>query len=223
MKRRGELLSVEREGVRGYTLTDAAEAWFADGTVRIMGPMPELSNTKWLVASFTVPESDRHLRYQIRSRLSDLGFGQLAGGLMIAPAQLREESIRALERAELITYVDFWHSEHVGARPVEEIVSFAWDLPAISAAYHEYLEHEEKLRSKGVPAGDDEAFVQYLRHINAWRVMPFMDPGIPLQYLPNDWPAAEARSAFDSVSKSLRDAAWRYFKQVASDERPKKI
>lgn len=245
MKRREELLPLERAGVRGYMLTEAAEAWFADGTARIMGTGPAASKAireggaaagsdlagtgpatmgaQWVIASFTVPEGDRHVRYRIRSRLSDLGFGQLGGGLMIAPAHIGEESIRALQRAGLTDFVDVWDSAYLGLRSVEDVVASAWDLPAIAAAYHEYLSFVANLDAATQPANDDEAFVRYVHNVNAWRELPFMDPGIPSAYLPGDWPATTARSVFDEVSDGLRDAAWRHFERVVEDERKKTI
>lgn len=216
MKRQGELVAVSRGPVRGYTLTGPAEEWFEDGTTRIMSGPPSGPDDLWVLASFTVPEDARNVRYRIRTRLQDLGFGQLSGGLMIAPASILDETVRALDRADLIKYIDLWQSRHVGSVPMTDIVASAWDLPMLDDAYRSYLELAGELEGSPPPADDEESFVRYLTHMNAWRELPFMDPAIPASYLPSDWPAAQARATFSRISDVLRPGAWRHFVRVAT-------
>lgn len=216
MKRRGELQAVTRGTVRGYSLTESAERWFAEGTPRILAPSASSDQDLWAIASFTVPEEGRSIRYRIRTRLSDLGFGQLSGGLMIAPAHIVDESINALDRAGLKEYVDFWQARHLGYRELEEIVASAWDLPAIAARYRAYLTLAAELNQSPEPESDAEGFVRYVVNTNAWRELPFLDPGIAPRYLPEDWPAAEAREVFANLAASLRSRAWRHVIQVTT-------
>lgn len=216
MKRQGEIDAISRGSIRGYSLTETSEQWFADGTERIMKGAPARPDDLWVLATFTVPEDVRKLRYQIRTRLGDLGFGQVSGGLMIAPAAILDETVRALERADLTVYVDLWQSQHIGFMAMEDVVASAWDLPMIEAEYREYLDHAASLDANGMPDNDEAAFVTYVQHIHEWRELPFIDPGIPARYVPDDWPAAQARSTFARISTELRAGAWRYFVGIAS-------
>ena len=213
MKRQGELEAVSRGAKRGYTLTEPAEEWFADGTERIMEGFPAGHEGWWVLAAISAPEGDRKIRYQIRTRLAGLGFGQLASGLMIAPASILDEAARALERADLASYVELWRSEHVGSTPMDEIISSAWDLPFIAECYAEYLELAAGVRP---PAEDEATFVEYVRHVHAWRELPFIDPGLPDAHLPDGWPATKARAEFEAVSDELRPGAQRHFERIAS-------
>ena len=216
MKRQGEIVQTKRGSVRGYALTETADEWFGDGTARIMsGPRSEAEDL-WVLAAFTVPENARNVRYRIRTRLQDLGFGQLSGGLMIAPASISEETVRALQRADLTEYVDLWNSRHVGFVSLDELVASAWDLENIAAAYRAYLTLAAELEAGPSPADEEAGFVRYVAHINAWRELPFMDPGISEEYLPEDWPAKRARETFSRIEGSLRPAAWRHFVRVAA-------
>lgn len=219
MKRQGELLGVAHGTVRGYSLTESADEWFKDGTARIMDGPPAMPDEQWIIAAFTVPEAVRSMRYRIRSRLHALGFGQLSGGLMIAPAWILDEAMRALDRAGLGGHVDMWQSRHIGFSSMEAIVASAWNLCRIDTAYRDYLDLAGELERHQAPAGDEEAFVRYLVNINAWRELPFLDPGIPLQYLPDRWLSAEARAAFTRLSANLRPGAWRHFVRVTSTGR----
>jgi phenylacetic acid degradation operon negative regulatory protein len=222
MKRRGEIESVSRGSVRGYGLPELVDQWFADGTARIMNPAPNDGDSgadvRWAMASFTVPEEDRSVRYRIRSRLTKLGFGQLAGGLMIAPAYILEESRRAIERADLHHYVDFWQSEHVGFRSVAEIISHAWNLDGIDEAYREYLELADNLEAKSEPDEDAEVFLRYVVNINAWRERPFLDPGLPAAHLPPTWRGAGARERFTGLEEALRPGALGYYTTTTQAE-----
>ena len=219
MKRQGELLGAAQGTVRGYSLTESADEWFRDGTGRIMDGPPAMSDEHWVIAAFTVPEAVRSMRYRIRSRLQALGFGQLSGGLMIAPAWILDEAMRALDRAGLGGHVDMWQSRHIGFSSMKTIVANAWNLDQIDTAYRDYLDLAADLERRQAPSDDEEAFVRYVANINAWRELPFLDPGIPLQYLPEGWLSAEARSAFTQLSANLRPRAWRHFVRVTSTTR----
>lgn len=218
MKRQGEIEAISRGSVRGYALTPGSEEWFADGTERIMKGSPWRPDDLWVLAAFTVPEDERKVRYQIRARLRDLGFGQLSGGLMIAPASILDETVRALERAELVDYIDLWQSQHIGFMQMERVVASAWDLPMIDHAYRDYLASAAALEAGAAPADDEAAFVRYVHHVHAWRELPFIDPGIPDRYVPGDWRATEARETFGRISNDLRPGAWRHFVTVATTD-----
>jgi phenylacetic acid degradation operon negative regulatory protein len=219
MKRRGEIESVVRHNRRGYSLTPPTEEWFRDGTVRIMERRTEQTVESWTLATFSVPEEERNVRYLIRTRLAALGFGQVAGGLMIAPSRIRDEAIRALQRADLTDYVVLWDAEHVGFGSIKSVVAAAWDLDALRAAYAEYLGTVHDLECRRPPADDREAFVRYIVNINAWRELPFLDPGLPLDHLPDGWPSAKARRAFTRLADDLYPAARRHFLAVTSSNR----
>lgn len=215
MKSQGELDSVSRRTDRGYALTEAAESWFADGTRRIFDAPASTRDVRWVLATFTVPENNRNERYQIRSRLRNLGFGQLVGGLMIAPADLSGETERALRRAGLDEHVEFWRAEHLGFRTVGELLAAAWDLPLIESAYRDYLNLTSTWDATQLFSTEEEAFVRFLVNVNAWRELPFLDPGLPIEYLPEGWPADEARNTFLRISSTLKPAASRYFVRTA--------
>ena len=217
LKSQGELRAVTRQSTRGYELTEAADRWFEDGTRRILkGPRRDEDDGAWVIATFTVPESERNTRYLIRTRLQSLGFGQLSGGLMLAPASILHEAQRALSRAQFSAHVEMWKSEHVGFTPLNELLRSAWDLDAISKLYEEYLALAREIEDAAEIADDKDAFVQYMININAWRELPFLDPGLPLAHLPEDWPASEGRETFRRVASALRPAAWRHFVRTAT-------
>ena len=218
MKRAELLQPAIREGAKGYTLTAPAEEWFADGDQRILHRSGPVEHTRWVLASFSVPEDERMVRYRIRARLGALGFGQAAGGLMVAPVAVMAETERTLRREDLDSYVTLWDASHVGFASTAAMVASAWDLPAIRAAYDAYTASQRPVPAvlDSVIHDDREAFRRYVANVNAWRALPYLDPGLPLSALPAGWPSSEAAQLFEAVAARLRPGAWRWFVGVCS-------
>ena len=218
MKRSGHLRSGAQDGAAGYALTGSAEEWFADGDQRILHRHAPVEHTRWVLASFSVPEDERMMRYRIRARLGALGFGQAAGGLMVAPVAVMAETERALRREDLASYVTLWDAAYAGFADTAEMVAAAWDLPAIRAAYDAYVAAQSPVLAAldAVAFDDREAFIRYVTNMGAWRTLPYLDPGLPLSALPAGWPSGAAGELFDSLAAWLRPGAWRWFVGVCS-------
>ncbi|MBT2527875.1 PaaX family transcriptional regulator [Streptomyces sp. ISL-99] len=220
LKRRGLLVAARTpEGAAGYALSDDAQQLLDDGDRRIYEhPAPRLSDG-WVIAVFSVPESERAKRHVLRSRLARLGFGSAAPGVWIAPARLYEETRHTMERLQLSPYVDLFRGEHLGFAATQEAVARWWDLTAIAKQHEQFLDlHEPVLRSwvareklgagpGGPPPPDPEhAYRDYLLALDSWRRLPYADPGLPTELLPSDWPGARSAAVFADLHARLRDA-----------------
>ncbi|MFF3544176.1 PaaX family transcriptional regulator C-terminal domain-containing protein [Streptomyces platensis] len=214
LKRR-ELLTPARTatGAAAYGLSDAARQLLDDGDRRIFGrPAARLSDG-WVLAVFSVPEEERHKRHLLRSRLARLGFGTAAPGVWIAPAQLYEETRHTLERLQLAPYVDLFTGAHAGFAPTADAVARWWDLDAIAAQHRAFLDEQEPVlqrwsRRRSVPP--EAAYRDYLLALDAWRRLPYADPGLPSPLLPEDWPGGRAADVFGRLHAKLRDAGAPY-------------
>lgn len=212
LKRRGLLISA-RGGSRaaGYAPSRAAVQLLEDGDRRIYDrPRPD---GDWLLAVFSVPESERQRRHILRSRLARLGFGNAAPGVWIAPSHLEEETRHALQRLGLTSYVDLFRGRHTGFEPTAEAVARWWDLDAIAALHHAFLTDQEPVlrgwsRRRRVPP--EEAYRDYLLALDSWRRLPYADPGLPPALLPGDWPGERSARVFAALDAKLRDAGGRY-------------
>ncbi|GAA1373806.1 PaaX family transcriptional regulator [Streptomyces beijiangensis] len=209
LKRRGLLESSRTdEGAAGYALSADARQLLDDGDRRIYGrPAPELADG-WVLAVFSVPESERDRRHVLRSRLAGLGFGTAAPGVWIAPAALYEETRHTLERLELGPYVDLFRGEHLGFSATAESISRWWDLGSIAKLYEEFLERHEPVLRRWEHRGADaeSAYRDYLLALDSWRRLPYADPGLPPELLPRDWPGGRAAEVFAELHTRLRDA-----------------
>ncbi|MFJ3336570.1 PaaX family transcriptional regulator C-terminal domain-containing protein [Streptomyces sp. NPDC086766] len=209
LKRRGLLAPARTaQGAAGYELSAEAKQLLDDGDRRIYTAAPH-GDEGWVLAVFSVPESERQKRHVLRSRLAGLGFGTAAPGVWIAPAGLYEETRHTLRRLRLDPYVDFFRGEHLGYTPTAEAVARWWDLPAIAAQHEAFLDsHARVLRAweKRPDTPPEDAYRDYLLALDSWRHLPYADPGLPARLLPADWPGARSAAVFRGLHERLRDA-----------------
>ncbi|MFD3438553.1 MULTISPECIES: PaaX family transcriptional regulator C-terminal domain-containing protein [unclassified Streptomyces] len=210
LKRRGLLIAGRApDGAAGYALSEDARQLLDDGDRRIYEPPAPLLTDGWVLAVFSVPEAERHKRHLLRSRLGRLGFGSAAPGVWIAPARLYQETRHTLRRLQLDPYVELFRGEHLGFAATAEAVARWWDLGAIAKQHEEFLDaHEPVLRiwSAGHTGSPEEAYRDYLRALDSWRRLPYVDPGLPLELLPEGWPGGRSAEVFTRLHELLRDA-----------------
>ncbi|MEV5313706.1 phenylacetic acid degradation operon negative regulatory protein [Streptomyces glaucescens] len=209
LKRRGLLVPARTgQGAAGYELSPDARQLLDDGDRRVYATAPP-EDEGWVLAVFSVPETERQKRHVLRSRLAGLGFGTAAPGVWIAPARLYEETRHTLERLRLDSYVDFFRGEHLGFAPTVEAVARWWDLAAIAKQHEAFLDrhagvlHDWERRPDTPP---EEAYRDYLLALDSWRHLPYADPGLPAGLLPQDWPGVRSAAVFRGLHERLRDA-----------------
>jgi phenylacetic acid degradation operon negative regulatory protein len=214
LKRRGLLVSARTaRGGAGYALSGDARQLLDDGDRRIYTRAEPRAADGWVLAVFSVPESERAKRHVLRSRLSRLGFGTAAPGVWIAPGGLYEETRHTLERLRLAEYVDLFRGEHLGFAATREAVARWWDLGSVARLHEEFLErHEPVLREwQSEPRADatadaERAYRDYLLALDSWRRLPYADPGLPAGLLPAGWPGGRSAEVFAELHSRLRDA-----------------
>ncbi|WP_052868593.1 PaaX family transcriptional regulator [Streptomyces niger] len=221
LKRRGLLVPARTPaGAAGYALSAEARELLADGDRRIYGrPTPRASDG-WVLAVFSVPEEERHKRHLLRSRLARLGFGTAAPGVWIAPGHLYEETRHVLRRLHLDPYVDLFTGAHAGFAPTVEAVARWWDLPAIAARHRAFLDaHEPVLGrwSRRRTTDLEAAYRDYLMALDAWRRLPYADPGLPATLLPADWPGGRAAGVFGRLHRRLHAAGAEFVNGVLGE------
>ncbi|MDX2764253.1 PaaX family transcriptional regulator [Streptomyces europaeiscabiei] len=209
LKRRGLLLPARTAaGAAGYELSGDARQLLEDGDRRIYATAPE-QDEGWVLAVFSVPESERQKRHVLRSRLAGLGFGTAAPGVWIAPARLYEETRHTLTRLRLDPYVDLFRGEHLGFAATAEAVARWWDLAGIAKQHEAFLDqHAPVLHDweHRVDTPSQEAYADYLLALDSWRQLPYADPGLPAALLPADWPGVRSAAVFRALHALLRDA-----------------
>jgi phenylacetic acid degradation operon negative regulatory protein len=210
LKRRGMLEAQRLDGAAGYGLSEQAREILAEGDHRIFRRPAARIEDGWLLAVFSVPESERQKRHMLRSRLAALGFGTAAAGVWVAPAHLYDDTRHTLERLGLTEYVDLFRSDYLAFGDLERVVSTWWDLDALRDLYDEFVRaHGPVLAAWRRRRRPDaaKAFADYVRALTQWRHLPYLDPGLPAELLPRDWHGRQAADLFFAVQDLLAEAA----------------
>jgi phenylacetic acid degradation operon negative regulatory protein len=208
LKRRGILEAVRRDGTAGYELSEQALAILREGDERIFRRKRATLAEGWLLAVFSVPESERHKRHLLRAQLTRLGFGTAASGVWVAPAHLRDATAEVLRRLGLDAYADLFHAQHLAFGDLGEKVRQWWDLDQLESLYEDFLTtHTSALGRLRRPGHDGEAFADYVAALTDWRRLPYLDPGLPVELLPEDWAGIRAADLFFALRARLEEPA----------------
>lgn len=213
LKRRGILDAQRVDGAAGYGLSEAAREILREGDHRIFHRPDANVGEGWLLAVFSVPESERQKRHMLRSRLAALGFGTAAAGVWVAPAHLYDVTRRTLERLKLTDYVDLFRSDYLAFGDLRESVRTWWDLEELRRAYDEFLSAQKPVLAawRRRRRGDDaRAFADYVRALTQWRRLPYLDPGLPAELLPRNWHGRQAADLFFALQDLLAAPAGRH-------------
>ena len=209
LKRRGVLQAMRLDDAAGYALSDEAVELLREGDQRIFRRQRAVPSDGLVLVVFSIPESEREKRHQLRNTLSAMGFGTAAPGVWVAPGLLHDEVARTLERQGLAPYVDLFRASHDGFGSLHERVAEWWDLASIDREYAEFLATYAGAPARWRSSGEDtrHAFVSYVPMLTAWRRLPYVDPGLPLDLLPRGWNGSTAAELFAELDALLRDPA----------------
>ena len=218
LKRRGILQSRRYDGSAGYQLSAEAMAILREGDARIFRRHRATIADGWVLAVFSVPETERHRRHVLRSELTRLGFGMVAPGVWIVPSHPQDTTAETLRRLGLDAYADLFRADHLAFGDPAGKIRRWWDLDELERQYESFIRaHEPTLRDFGAgPPGEQEAFAAYVRALTDWRRLPYLDPGLPAELLPDGWVGIRAADLFFTLRALLEEPARTYVKVVTS-------
>jgi phenylacetic acid degradation operon negative regulatory protein len=204
MARRG-LLCRERHGRQVYLgLTSRSREILRDGSVRIwrVGAVNSTWDGTWTLLGFSLPESWQRQRHELRSRLLWAGFGPLQGGLWIAPSGADLTVVAG--DPDLAAHLRVFTARALPPTDVDALVRDAWDLDAVAARYRGFLERwEAPGRRPRLP----DSLAQQLALQTDWLQVIRRDPRLPVQHLPEGWPADRAQDLFYALNGEYDDGA----------------
>ncbi|MGB3375785.1 MAG: PaaX family transcriptional regulator C-terminal domain-containing protein [Microbacterium sp.] len=212
LKQRGLLVSDRTGGAAAYRLSDSLSDVFDAGDHRIFEVHRAAPGDPWLLASFSVPEKERPLRHQLRKLLTRLGFGQVSGGLWVAPGLIADETKAALHQAGLDDYVELFLGARVSSEPLTDAVRGWWDFAALEPLYRAFVDAYGHVL--GAELNTEQAFRVYVAVVTHWRRLTYLDPGIPPDVLPEGWAGLKAERLFFDLHAQLEPLAERFVASV---------
>ena len=201
MTRRG-LLANKRSGRKMYfAMTPRCVALLEDGRRRIWetGAVNESTAPSWTLLTFSIPESWRRKRYDLRARLTWAGFGPLQNGAWLAPAEIDVREI--VDELGLAAHVRAFRIQPVAPTNPAAIIGETFDLARLAERYRAFI----AAWRDDPPAPDPLTLT--LRLSTQWLRIIREDPRVPIHLLPADWPAVEAQRLYRSLHEAHRPAA----------------
>lgn len=204
-----DLLLPERRDAVGYRLNPAALAMLQRGDRRIFAMRQMADADTWCLVSFSIPESERAVRHQLRRRLQWIGAGAVSSALWICPGHLQDEVRQIVDQVGARAWVTLFPAgiPLTDRTPAESAAAW-WDLDGLA---DEHRRFQESLTS--LPA---EPFAAYVQLIDRWRTLPYRDPGLPPSMLPADWPGTRSFAEFEWLSGTLEAPAMAHVRRVTS-------
>jgi phenylacetic acid degradation operon negative regulatory protein len=202
-----ELLARHRRGRKVYlALTPRAAAVLEDGHRRIWetGAVNRDWNGSWTLVGFSLPDSRRNERHDLRSQLVWAGFGPLQNGLWIAAGTV--DVVRIVEDLGLADAVTVLTAQAMKPTESADLVRKAFDVAAIAGRYRAFLSRWDVPR----PAEEarDDLARQLLLHTD-WLQLVRQDPHLPAEHLADGWPAVRAETVFRTLAARYEPAAAR--------------
>jgi phenylacetic acid degradation operon negative regulatory protein len=222
LSRRGLLVSAKSGRNTSYALTDRAGDLLREGARHILGfgAVERSWDGNWTVVAFSVPEDQRQARPVLRTRLRWLGFAPLYDGFWITPHPPTADLDALLDElkvgASTVIVGRMLEREH-SSHPLS-----AWDLDELRAVYTDFIEDFDELlgRVRSGEIGASEGLVVRATVMDRWRNMPNLDPELPCELLPADWPRQRARQTFVEIYNGLGALAEMRIRQILTEFSP---
>jgi phenylacetic acid degradation operon negative regulatory protein len=205
--------SAGRETV--YTLTPKSWQMLDEGRARIFERDTRTWDGQWYMVIYTVPETDRGLRDEVRKELTWLGFGPLASSTWINPRdRLPLVAERFADRPQL--RLDLLSCRSSGLPHDREMATRCWDLDGLNRDYAEFLSRYRPMlpRFRSNRLSPEQTLVTRTELIHDYRKFPFRDPDLPVELLPAGWRGLQAHEMFATGHDLLAPAAERLVDEV---------
>jgi phenylacetic acid degradation operon negative regulatory protein len=210
LKKKQLLVPRAVDGVAGYALNDDAAVMLQKGDRRIFSARSMGDDDAWCVISFSLPEEQRSVRHQLRRRLFWIGAGTVSPALWICPDFLAGEVEDILVELGIREHATLFRTEAPRvAGDLGAAIEEWWDVEAIAQLHRDFIgEMAQLVTDERVDAA--EAFARYARGVDLWRLIPYLDPGLPPSLLPADWPGPESTRLFTELSARYAEPSWRF-------------
>jgi phenylacetic acid degradation operon negative regulatory protein len=198
------LLQRQREGRKMFFgLTPQATRVLIDGRTRIwkQGAVNDDWDGSWTLLGFSLPDSWKRQRHDLRSRLTWSGFGALYSGLWIAPGHVDVSAV--VTELGLTAHVKIFHAQASEVTDIERMIRETWDLESIAARYVTFDKRWSAHLGNGA---DDDPIGTRLRLVSEWLRTIRTDPRLPARHLPPAWPARPAQETFHRVAQQTHPA-----------------
>lgn len=215
-------LQATRDGkLSYYGLSERGEERMEEAAHRIFHAHRDAWDGQWTVVTLGRSEGEREQRDRLRREMEWLGFGRLTTATWISPNAVARVALNHLRLQKIGKGVEAFTARHIGTSSRQEIVARCWDIPAIARQYGQFIATWQprfkacRARAeRNNPMADRECFSDKTWLVHEYRKFLFVDPSLPAELLPLEWPGATAWQLFRDYYQLLAEGAIRFFEQV---------
>jgi phenylacetic acid degradation operon negative regulatory protein len=131
----------------------------------------------------------------------------------ITPHAEREPELAAAIAEAPVAEATSFVAEFGAIGDPQELVAAAWDLAGVREHYLDFIEDFARAR----PSTAEACFRMQTLLVHAWRKFPFLDPDLPAEVLPADWPRKRAHDLFLSRHERWAASARAHFESLESE------
>jgi phenylacetic acid degradation operon negative regulatory protein len=206
----------ERDGRQTrYALNVKSLRLLDEGRDRIFNRVRAEWDRRWYMVIYSVPETDRGVREQIRKELAWLGFGPLASSTYVSPHDRLDQIVAKFADSPAVR-LDTLTCQSSGLAVDREMAARCWDLDALNDDYRALLQAYRDRMPHYRSLSPREALVERMRLTYDYRKFPFRDPDLPVELLPTGWAGRDAHDMFIEAHELLRGPAESYIDEVTS-------
>ena len=181
-----------------YSLTTSGRRRFEHAYRRIYFAPQDTWNGEWQLV--LIPGSLAGVpRDALRKDLAWAGYGALASGILAHPSANTEALLDILQENgahDKVVAMKAFNISTLSSKPLQELVHECWNLDALAAKYHDFIElFRPVLRTMRAASSLDpeQCFLVQTLLMHDFRRALLHDPQLPSQLLPANWSGGVAR------------------------------
>ena len=171
-------------------------------------------NGQWTMVAFAIADDTRRVRLQLRSALELLGYAPLYDGVWVSPYPPNDRLQVTLNSYAEVSCTVIVGPVEVGDDRVSPAA--AWDLVPLRARYDRFISTFAPVtkRMRTGKLSNRDALVARIQVAYRWFVIATVDPDLPAELLPSDWPRNAARDIFVDLYDELGPRAEARVRQI---------
>ena len=170
-------------------------------------------NNQWIAVVFSVPDSEKSLRYKIRKKLEAYRFAPLYPAFWIKPLHKKENierNFKSLIENKFCTIIRFEYLKEITNKTLNEI----WELDEKNNEFVKAINLLEKESKKINTKNPEIAFTKRYKIGN--QIIPILskDPLLPKEFLPSNWMGQKLRKEFLEWDKKVYKVSKPFWEKI---------
>ncbi len=198
MEARGLIEKHSQNGQIFYSISPEGRE-FLNQHLELIHSQPKWEGS-WYLFAFSIPEKQRHIRDKLRRHLKKLGLGLLFNNLWLTPFDKTKELTELVKKMKIEERAA-WFEVSPTKLIAKKLIQEAWNLKKLETDYRRFIQQVKKALPKLTTAPDKRFRIKKL--IFSYALILAEDPNLPPEYLPANWPRAQAHQLYRKIRELL--------------------